>query len=281
MLWAAATKFSYADRRKPPVVKASELPAAKEATPRDFVRENKDAAVKLGGLIAGCFRCVRRSADLPVPVRAAAEARQRREDEDQSYLKKEDYGRVPAYLDDVKREIERERELVRQLVEERQQEEARRVPQMRQLPEEERQQARAARAPRLPRSVEHGSVHSIERARVLTARFAAPCRAQGQVGRREPPVPVHDAHDTARHAHQSAPVSRGAARRGAALAGTRMPLHSLLSSVSATWINPPAATDDRRLPASCAGRRSSKPRWHSWRSRWRSCPKRLFMYLTD
>lgn len=112
-----ATKFTYTDRRKAPVAKRGEAPPKPEPTQRDFVRENKSSI-----------------ADVRKPVRA----------EPIDYTKKAEYGQVPSYLDEVKREVEREKEQVRRLVEEEEQSELMKKPQMRQLPEDERQQLLAA-----------------------------------------------------------------------------------------------------------------------------------------
>merc|ERR1719446_1345314 len=57
-----------------------------------------------------------------------------------NYLKKADYGKTPAYLKRVNKEIELETEYIRKVMEQEQQEVINSQPQMRQLPEQERLQ---------------------------------------------------------------------------------------------------------------------------------------------
>lgn len=63
-----------------------------------------------------------------------------RGDEKMNYLKKSDYGKAPAYLKRVNKEIELETEYIRKVMEQEQQEVINSQPQMRQLPEQERLQ---------------------------------------------------------------------------------------------------------------------------------------------
>jgi hypothetical protein len=55
------------------------------------------------------------------------------------YLRKPDFGKVPAYIDNVKNEITAEKEYIRQVMEREREEEEKYSPKMRLLPENERE----------------------------------------------------------------------------------------------------------------------------------------------
>lgn len=117
------SKFEYTSKRKPNVVtrkQAMKSPAQRNSTmrktrvKRDFVTQNALAVID-------------------------AEPKAR-EAKGTNFLKKDDYGKSPAYLKRVNREIELETEYVRRVMGREQQEAINRQPQMRKLPEEERRQ---------------------------------------------------------------------------------------------------------------------------------------------
>jgi len=115
-----ARAFTYPDdqERKPAVVRREEAPSRRRANNQNFVAQNAIAAIT---------------------------ARPKRRGEGQvNYLKKPDFGKVPAYLDEVKKEQEAERDYVRQLVAQEEAAKRRTQPNMRLLPEEEREELLAS-----------------------------------------------------------------------------------------------------------------------------------------
>lgn len=109
----ATARFAYTDRRKESIVPQSERPPMGRRSSKNFVAANAIEAITARGL----FR--------PKP-------------EEVDYCNKPDYGKVPAYLQEVKKEVAAEKEYIRQVM--MQQEEAHKAsqPQMRMMPEEER-----------------------------------------------------------------------------------------------------------------------------------------------
>lgn len=118
-----ATKFQYTSKRKSPLVTraaARNSPAQRSSTMRrtkgktNFITQN--ALAVIGAEPGG------------------------REKKKTDYLKKADYGKTPAYLKRVNKEIEMETEYVRRVMEREQQDLVARQPQMRKLPDDERKQ---------------------------------------------------------------------------------------------------------------------------------------------
>jgi hypothetical protein len=99
-------------QQKPSVVKVNELPPKQRRPKRDFVRENAVANILLK------------------PTKKSAEHA--------DYLAKADYGKVPAYLGQVKGEIDREREYMHTMLQQERQQHRANGPQMVLLPEEDR-----------------------------------------------------------------------------------------------------------------------------------------------
>jgi len=85
--------FKYTDREKPPVPSRDERPLLGLSSQKNFITANAVEAI------------------LQVPRGL--------DDGGPKYLKKEDYGKVPAYLTQVKEEIRREKEMIDRYVEER------------------------------------------------------------------------------------------------------------------------------------------------------------------
>lgn len=89
----AASKFSYPGQTRAPVVKREEKPIMGLKTAKNFVTANAVETI------------------LAVPGNRA-----RAQQEQPQYLKKDDYGQTPKYLNQVKDEIERENAMIEEFV---------------------------------------------------------------------------------------------------------------------------------------------------------------------
>ena len=116
-----ATRFEYTNRTKPALqthhdpksaVVAARTAAAHKSQTKNFISENALAVIM---------------ADARRPVRG-----------DIDYLKKEDFGKTPAYLEKVKAEISAEKDYIRRVMEAEAEEESKYQPKTHVLPEEER-----------------------------------------------------------------------------------------------------------------------------------------------
>lgn len=109
--------FKYTDRRKPKLEKtkapkASKAGTAKAASKRNFLTEN-------------ALNCIMSDPGKKPQPKV-------------SYLKKSDYGKIPAYLGQVKQEIAAEKEYIRQVMAKEMEEQMKAQPKMKLLPEDER-----------------------------------------------------------------------------------------------------------------------------------------------
>jgi len=116
-----ATRFEYGSRTKPPLetrfspsspVLATRTMRAQQTASKNFISENALAVIM---------------ADARRPVRGEVD-----------YLRKEDFGKVPAYLSSVKAEVENEKAYIRRVLESERAEAEASQPKTSLLPEEER-----------------------------------------------------------------------------------------------------------------------------------------------
>lgn len=121
LLPSAATRFEYTNRTKPALethhapqsaVVAARTAALQKSSTKNFISENALAVIM---------------ADARRPTRG-----------DIDYLKKEDFGKTPAYLQQVKQEIAAEKDYIRRVMEAEAEEESKYQPKTHVLPEEER-----------------------------------------------------------------------------------------------------------------------------------------------
>lgn len=110
----APSEFKYQDRVKPAVPKGTEVVVLKHAPPKNFLTANAVEAI------------------LQVPKQIVKQ--------EPDYLRKEDYGKVPAYLGQVKEEIKREKEMIDAYVKARMGIDDNEQEEYEELPEEDRQQ---------------------------------------------------------------------------------------------------------------------------------------------
>lgn len=107
-----ARRFEYENTRKPPVTKNKEGPSMGKPNSTNFVKENALSIIM---------------AEPPKPK--SSEPR---------YMKKADFGKVPKYLDDVKREVVAEKEYIQECLSAEERMYTQHQPQMNLLPEQER-----------------------------------------------------------------------------------------------------------------------------------------------
>jgi len=108
-------RFVYNDVKKPPLPKPVEEPATRDVKPStNFIKFNTTAAVNSNA--------------------------KRPTDHHINFLNKPDFGKVPAYLNDVKEEMSKEEQLVKTMMAQHAEEKSKAQPKMRQLSEDERQQ---------------------------------------------------------------------------------------------------------------------------------------------
>jgi len=105
-------RFRYTDRRKEAIVPQSERPPMGRRSSKNFLAANAIEAIT-----ARPFRPKQQEID---------------------YCKKPDYGKVPAYLQEVKKEVSAEQEYIRQLVAQQEMVHQANQPQVHMMPEEER-----------------------------------------------------------------------------------------------------------------------------------------------
>lgn len=118
-------RFEYTDKRFPTVseaLSATTKPAPRE--PKNFIAENAMAVIR--GIN-----------DYP-PGNKDSVVSSKMDQPSTNYLKKSDFGKVPKYLDKVKKEVAAEKEYIREAMEQEMEMQMASQPKMRMLPEDER-----------------------------------------------------------------------------------------------------------------------------------------------